>query len=170
MLYKTINRPQGFDLAKITPADISIQDIALALSNTCRYGGHVRMHYSVAEHSCRLTQFVSDEFKFEALMHDAAEAYVCDIPAPLKQYLPRYQKIEARVHAVVANTFGLPTSVSEPVQRADIMIRELEMHEMMQLAKPSWYDTTRIPPRIHAPFTYFLGLFSEYRKLNNAKC
>jgi 5'-deoxynucleotidase YfbR-like HD superfamily hydrolase len=73
-----------FDYINSTADDVDIEDIANALSNICRFAGHVPEFYSVAQHSVLCSQIVPPEFAFEALMHDAAEAYCQDIPQPLK--------------------------------------------------------------------------------------
>lgn len=72
----------------ITSEDIDIEVIANSLSNICRYGGHIETFYSVAEHSILLAEYFQRKSKIEeaklALLHDAAEAFISDIPAPLK--------------------------------------------------------------------------------------
>src|SRR5579864_5820813 len=74
-----------------SPSEIDIRDIAHALSMDCRYGGHLIRHYSVAEHSVRLSYALSSiwentvKYAKTGLMHDAAEAYLRDIPWPIKQ-------------------------------------------------------------------------------------
>jgi uncharacterized protein len=88
-----------------------ITEIAHALSHACRYGGHCSQFYSVAEHSVLVSE-IAEELKlcdpFEALMHDASEAYIVDIPGPWKCLLPDYQKLEADLERKLQAFFGLP--------------------------------------------------------------
>ena len=76
--------------AQLDPDEIDIRDIAHALSMQCRFGGHVRHFYSVAEHSIRVAEQIEDrdENKLCALLHDASEAYIPDIPRPIKMDMP----------------------------------------------------------------------------------
>ena len=72
-------------------AQVCIEDIAHALSNICRFGGHTRRFYSVAEHSVRMADELwagrgTGMLSLAALLHDAPEAYLGDIPAPLKRH------------------------------------------------------------------------------------
>ncbi len=89
----------------------NIAEIAHALSHACRYGGHCSQFYSVAEHSVLVSE-IAEELKlcdpFEALMHDASEAYICDIPGPWKHMLPDYQKLEADLERKLQDFFKLP--------------------------------------------------------------
>ncbi len=64
-----------FDYLNSTTDDVEIEDIANALSHICRFSGHLPEFYSVAQHSVLCSQIVPPDFAFEALMHDAAEAY-----------------------------------------------------------------------------------------------
>src|ERR1035437_402751 len=75
---------------------LSVIDIAHALSNQCRYSGHVQFFYSVAQHCCLLAGWLADHGGsaldcLQILMHDAPEAYLVDIPRPVKQYMPQYR-------------------------------------------------------------------------------
>jgi hypothetical protein len=103
----------------LRPEDIDIRDIAHSLSLTCRFNGHCRVFYSVAEHSVLVSRLCPPEFAFEALMHDAAEAYLGDVPTPLKRQWPEYRGAEDRAHAVIAQLFGLPAEISQEVHVAD---------------------------------------------------
>src|SRR6266496_1501995 len=67
------------------PDDIQIEDIAHALSNQCRFSGHCKQFYSVAEHSCRVSDLCSYEHQLGGLLHDGTEAYLSDIARPIKQ-------------------------------------------------------------------------------------
>lgn len=90
-----------------TPDDVDPLDIAHALSLICRYGGHTKWFYSVAEHCVLMSHAVPEEDALAALLHDATEAYVGDMVRPLKQQLPAYQLAEARVWSAVARRFDL---------------------------------------------------------------
>jgi hypothetical protein len=106
----TLRSGRQINPATMTPGDVDIRDIAHALSNICRYGGHVSRFYSVAEHSVLVATRVSPELRLAALLHDAAEAYVGDIPRPLKRLpqLAGWRKIEAHVERMVCVHFNLP--------------------------------------------------------------
>lgn len=95
--------------------DICIEDIAHSLATICRYGGHTKRHYSVAEHSVLVSYLVPKEYAREALLHDAAEAYIGDMIRPLKRLMPEFTKLEATIEVVVAAKFGLR---NDPATRA----------------------------------------------------
>jgi hypothetical protein len=69
--------------------EISIEDIAHALSNVCRFTGHTKRFYSVAEHSCLVSALCDN--RLEGLLHDASEAYMSDLSSPLKMLVPDYK-------------------------------------------------------------------------------
>jgi hypothetical protein len=99
--------------------EVSILDIAHALANMCRFGGHCNRFYSVGEHSLHASHQVPKDLALHALMHDATEAYVADIPSPIKRLLPDYKTMEARVWAAIAAKFGLAAEEPEAVRIAD---------------------------------------------------
>lgn len=93
------------------PADILIEDIAHALSHICRYTGHVREFYSVAQHSCYVSDYCPSYYKMWGLLHDASEAYLGDVSAPLKSLLPEYRVLEEVWMGILAIKFDLPWEV-----------------------------------------------------------
>lgn len=119
-----------FDYINSTVDDVDIEDIANALSNICRFAGHVPEFYSVAQHSVLCSQIVPPEFAFEALMHDAAEAYCQDIPQPLKLLLPDYKRIEQMVDDLIRVKYGLPTDMSTVVKYADLTMLATERRDL----------------------------------------
>ncbi len=91
--------------------DAPIVDVAHALSLMCRYAGHCMYHYSVAQHSVLVMEIVKllygEEYAKIALMHDAQEAFLCDIPRPIKQLLPEFKAAERKWEEVVWNDYKL---------------------------------------------------------------
>lgn len=91
------------------PEDVDLVDIAHSLAYQCRYGGHTQRFYSVAEHCVLMSLFMpTRELALYALLHDAAEAYVTDVPRPLKVHLAGYAQIEDRVLAVILDKLAVP--------------------------------------------------------------
>jgi hypothetical protein len=115
-----------FDLAAPESAPVDVVDIAHALAHQCRFTGHTRRFYSVAEHSIHCSHLVPPEDALAALMHDAAEAYIGDVSKPLKSMLPDYRALEKRIEAAVFAHFGLPAVLPESVKRADIEMLKAE--------------------------------------------
>lgn len=128
------------------PEDIHILDIAQGLANEARYNGHTRGFYSVAQHAWLTSQIVPRELALEALLHDASEAYCKDIPRPLKELLPDYQEIEARVDVTIRATFGLPAVISRAVKRADLILLATERRDLMPDDDTPWAILDGIEP------------------------
>lgn len=118
--------------------DISILDIAHSLSNQCRFSGHCGRYYSVAEHSVLMAQYVPQKYKLEALLHDATEAYLSDMPRPVKHLLPEYVEAERRAARVIAERFGLPAGMSDVVRDADNRILLDEREQNMNISERPW--------------------------------
>lgn len=119
-----------FNYLNATIDDIDIEDIATALSHICRFAGHLPEFYSVAQHSVLVSQIVPPEFAFEALMHDAAEAYCQDIPAPLKALLPDYQRIETLVDDLIREKYGINRVQASVVKYADLVMLATERRDL----------------------------------------
>jgi uncharacterized protein len=112
---------------------ICIEDIAHALSMQCRFGGHLPFFYSVAQHSLFCCDQVDDEHKLAALLHDASEAYLLDIPRPIKNRLANYKEIENGLMYEIANKFGFQWPLHEKVKEVDELALQMEWDEIMLL-------------------------------------
>lgn len=124
------------DLLDPDPAVLSIDDIACALSKLCRYTGHCREFYSVAQHSVLCAAHAPADEIWNALMHDAAEAIVNDISRPLKQLLPDYRVVEKRIEKVVFSRFGV--TMSPEVKRVDLEALATERRDLMPDTGEAW--------------------------------
>lgn len=116
-----------FDFIDIENNIILIEDIAHSLSFLCRYNGHCEFFYSVAHHSLLVANLVPKEYKLQALLHDAAEAYLGDITSPLKKLLPDYQRLEEVVEKKIFSTFGLPNTLHPIIKEADELVTQHEL-------------------------------------------
>lgn len=125
-----------FHLTDPSPDEVSIVDIAHALSNLCRFAGHTSRFYSVAEHSVQVSLLVPPEHALAGLLHDAHEAYVIDLPRPLKALADRYCEVEQVAEEVVQQRFGLGP-LPEAVRHIDHRILTDEARALMAGFDPS---------------------------------
>lgn len=128
----TIQTASGrtIDIINPDPYDININDIAHALARLCRFGGHTKEFYSVAQHSLLCSLNVGAEHALAALMHDATEAYCGDMVGPLKCLLPAYQDIEAKLWETIAWKYRLPDELPEEVKRVDKALLATEQRDL----------------------------------------
>ncbi|PIE19044.1 MAG: phosphohydrolase [Proteobacteria bacterium] len=118
--------------------DLAVEDIAHALSLLCRFNGHCRAFYSVAEHSVRVARILPPELALWGLLHDAGEAYLGDIPRPAKRQLPAYVAAEEALMAVVARRFGLAWPMPPAVAEADTRLLATEARDLMGPGVEAW--------------------------------
>ena len=140
-----------FDPLSPRAEDVDMEDVAHALSMTCRFAGHSRRYYSVAQHSCYVSD-VAEEIALmvgktqreiglisaEALIHDASEFVICDVPSPVKPFFVvdgrPYKEWEEQITVAVRNHLGLPTPSDETkaiVKQADLILLKLEAEQLM---------------------------------------
>ena len=127
-----------FDFSDPVASEIGIGEIAHALSHICRFTGHVRQFYSVAEHSWHVSHLVPRGDELAGLLHDAPEAFIGDVSKPLKMLLPDYALIEERVEAAVLARFGLSAPLPDSVKDADRQMLRVEQVQAMPSAGHDW--------------------------------
>lgn len=138
-----------FDFLDPHGSGFDIDDIAHGLAHVCRYAGQCKAFYSVAEHSLLVADTVN-EFAYEALLHDAAEAFIGDVTRPLKQLLPEYKRIEAAVEDAIIERFGMDRRFKEIVKQADLRVLAAEQAQVMAAGCADWAASGEIEP---APIT-----------------
>lgn len=131
------------------PEEVHIEDIAHSLSLQCRYAGHCPEFYSVAQHCVLASEWLllrhAEEYlQLGALLHDASEAYLVDIPSPIKntEEFGVYRKIEAKLEDVIAARFGLGTLKHPLIKEADETILATEFRDFMHIDG----KTLKMPP------------------------
>jgi hypothetical protein len=121
------------------PQDVTLPDIAHATANVCRASGQSDVFYSVGLHSLYVSEDLerrgeSPHTQLYGLLHDASEAYVADVPGPLKRHLPNYRRAEERVQSAVWSAFDLPDppeAAWSAVKSADDRLQRYELPELM---------------------------------------
>ncbi len=113
------------------PEDIEIDDIAHALALTCRFRGHCVSFYSVAQHSIYVSEVCQEEHALWGLLHDAAEAYLADIPHPVKEQMPAFKIIEEQMLEAIMGRFSLNWPIPESVLIADKQLLATEFSQLM---------------------------------------
>ena len=101
------------------PDQIELTDIALGLSRLPRFSGQTHEFYSVAQHSLNVCDILPTKYKLQGLMHDAAEAYIGDMPTPFKRNIPEFVELEKRIWWAICQKFGLSYELDPLVKRAD---------------------------------------------------
>ena len=123
-----------FWLTSLTPESIDIIDIAHALSMQCRYAGHCEKFYSVAEHSVYVSRLLSERLQLAGLLHDASEAYLGDLTAPLKQVIGGvYLVMEGAITQVIAEKFSVDIEILDPsIKKADLAVARAEAEQILR--------------------------------------
>ena len=124
--------------------EVCVEDVAHALANQCRFAGHCRDFYSVAEHSVRVSRLCHPKDALWGLLHDAAEAYLVDLPRPVKRASTigsAYAEAETRVMVEVCARFGLPVEEPESVREADAALLLAEARDLLAPPPAPWRES-----------------------------
>lgn len=177
------------------PEDFDIQDIAHALSNLCRFTGHCRAFYSVAQHSVLVARTLEIEVAhaghsttqliLTALLHDAAEAYIGDMSRPLKRQcdLEAYRNVEDRIESAIAKRFDLIHPMPSVIKHFDNRLLVTEARDLLvggPLISDDEADGWRHTPAEFPPLGYKLEPWSPqdakaeflhmFNRLEGLKC
>ena len=122
------------------PGEIDIDDIARALSHICRFLGHTEVFYCVAQHSVLVSQLVPRADALWGLLHDAAEAYLCDLPRPVKRdsRMEMYRVAEDSLLACIALKFGMAPEMPDSVKHADRVLLATEFRDVTTVDDIEW--------------------------------
>lgn len=131
--------------------EFDIEEIAHSLSNQCRWTGHCRKFYSIAEHSIHCARMSPVGFTKEAFLHDASEAYVVDLSRPLKQLVSDYKTIQKNIEAAVAKFYEFPYPMSLEVQDIDNRMLVTEWQQLFNETDIS------LGPYNNEPYSFILN-------------
>jgi hypothetical protein len=155
------NGGNSVDLLNPSPESLSLEDMATALGQLCRFNGQIKQFYSVAEHCLNVAALVPPRYKLEALMHDAPEAYLCDVPTPLKKLLgAAYKDVESRLAAAIGIKFGLDLEhLPACVKAADLIMVVTERDNLQDcpLRWPAVYEDSLRSPHFRNRFGSIAG-------------
>lgn len=143
-----------FDLKNPDIDLIDIEDIAHALSMLCRFGGHTKTFYSVAQHSYEVSQLVPDDLKLTGLLHDASEAYLTDLPKPIKNLVQGYSETENKIMSIIAEKFNAIYPFPKEIKMADTDVLMDEYYNYMIGEEIGW-----------SPGVAKLTFMNEFKKL-----
>lgn len=138
---------RAFDFEDIENNAFDQEEVACVLSRIPRFAGHTKWAYSVAQHCvlvARRVDAINGEFRLAALLHDATEAFVGDISAPLKQWLKTtggttaFKSLEGRIWEWIAGDHGLHPRLLESVRELDMAALATEARDLMEKPPRPW--------------------------------
>lgn len=169
MTWLGTNSGKRIDLLDPDPTAISLEDIARGLAFVPRFMGQTHSFYSVLTHSVNVASLVPKEFRLAALLHDATEAYIGDLPTPLKDLLgEKYRVVERGLANAIREALECPYSLSElpkVVKDADRLMLITE-HHLLQETPADWgWDREEIRldklPHVHVSQKDFIKMVRE---------
>jgi hypothetical protein len=143
---------------------VTIQAIAHALSQLCRYTGHTTEMYSVAQHSVHVSEIVPPEYALQGLMHDAPESLMADLSSPLKYKCPDYRALEKKIEPKLMAQFDVDYPFDPSIKRADLVMLKTERRDLLPPDMPhedigAWNFLDSIPelPQKIIPWPSYLA-------------
>lgn len=136
-----------FDIKNPRIEDINCWDIAHALTNQCRYNGHTKEFYSVAQHSILVADLMPSKWYEYGLIHDAIEAYIGDLTTPMKNSISKeaidgFTEIEDNIDRLIHNYFDLeypvPPEIKAAVKKADVLALMTEKRDLLPDNSKDW--------------------------------
>jgi hypothetical protein len=120
--------------------EIDIEDVAHSLSQMCRFLGHTDGFYSIAQHSVLVSELVPRQDALWGVLHDASEAFLCDLPAPIKRdpEMGFYRIAEDRLMRAICRKFGLRPEMPASVMAADKVALATEFRDVTTMDDPDW--------------------------------
>ena len=163
MSYITTYTGKHFD--PVTPDKnlIDIRDIAHALSLICRGNGHVKTFFSVGQHCINaakeaILRGYSDRVILACLIHDAGEAYLSDVPRPVKPSMPEYNQLEDCLLNIIYEKF-LGSPLTEEEQR---LVKSVDNDLLYYDLKELLNEVLDVPaPSLHISLNYNFVQFDE---------
>jgi len=144
------------------PYMVNIADIAHALSNICRFNGHTNRFYSVAEHCLYVSELLPKELQLGGLLHDAAEAYISDLPRPIKQFFNQYKEVENKILKTIFECYNVDFPLDDKIKEADNTILEQECIGLFNGGRIDTIKQTMLPHEVKAEFLkMFYWLMNE---------
>lgn len=153
------------------PETIDIRDIAHSLAYTCRYTGHSKRFYSVAEHSLYVSYLAANPLA--GLLHDASEAYITDIASPIKPYLNNYKELEDNLMLRIAGVFGFDYPLDVDIKDCDATQLKTEAKYLLPSKGLTWahmYPTKRehgIKPQCMSPEEAEQAFLERFEEVKN---
>ena len=102
-----------------------------------------RKQYEISSDQDKWSPDMHRQIVFHALMHDAAEAYVGDMPRPIKRKFPEFKKIEASLMDMVISRMGMVPletfpGVAELIHQIDMRMCVTERDAMLSEPPIDW--------------------------------
>ena len=143
-----------FRLMNPEPEMIDLRDISRGLSRICRFAGQTERPYTVAEHSLQVGRLVPRNLRLLAILHDAPETYICDLPTPWKRLLislgAPVEEIEQQILKAILQRFEVDYFDEDwdEVMKADQMMFAAEARQMIPTWKEWGMELPEPPQRI----------------------